>query len=112
MNLGSPISVIILLEAFPVFGSILARKFSEGLVNLGEWHGMKTEQKCLIIRKGGLKLKPSALEFLFKPEDILGTLTVDRTDESLSSGIIEPDTFFDSINPGDLIIFAPDEETD
>ena len=94
-------------EAFPVHGSILARRFDEGLINLGSRHGLAPDQRYLIIKKGRLGFGPNSLEFLYKPDDVLGTLTVSTTDESLSAGVIEARTFFDNINPGDLVIVEP-----
>jgi tetratricopeptide (TPR) repeat protein len=88
---------------FPLRGEILQREFERGLLNLGLADGLKEGEQLLIIPKNALSLKYDRLEFSWKPEDILGKLTVKKLDDLVCEGLIEKSGFFDRINPGDTV---------
>jgi hypothetical protein len=93
-----------LTERFPLRGSLMKREFERGLVNLGGLDGLKAGDSLLIFPEKAVTLKHDVLQFAYKPEDILGTLSVTRTDDAVSEGTIEKRGFFDRINPGDTVI--------
>ena len=93
-----------LAERFPLRGDLLRREFERGLVNLGSLDGIKDGDSLLIVPEKSLSLKHDTIEFVHKPDDILGTITIVRTDDMVSEGIIEKQGFFDRINPGDAVI--------
>lgn len=94
-------------ESFPLRGALLAREFDRGVINLGTLQQIKEGDSFVIIKKGKLRYKPDSIDFSFKEEDVLGSLTISRTDENLSEGTIKRSSFFDRINPGDELILKP-----
>jgi len=92
-------------------GTILERKFTTVLVNLGRMDGLQREHKFSIIRKGNLNLKSDDFGHEYTDDGIVGTLTIEESDELVSTGEVEWDGFFDMINIGDFIIpFIEEEE--
>jgi tetratricopeptide (TPR) repeat protein len=96
-------------ESFPLKGALLAREFDRGVVNLGAFQQIKKGDTFNIIKKGKLRYKSDTIGFSYDGEDVLGSFVVDRTDESLSEGIIKPVSFFDRINPGDELVLKPSD---
>jgi tetratricopeptide (TPR) repeat protein len=94
-------------ESFPLRGALLAREFDRGIVNLGTMQQIKAGDVFDIIKKGKLRYSPNSIGYSFEEQDILGSFTVERTDENLSEGSITPSSFFDRINPGDELILKP-----
>jgi hypothetical protein len=93
-------------ETFPLGGTILAREFDRGLINLGIMEGVATDNEFLIIKKGRLKYRTDRVDFLYQEDDVLGRIRITQTDENLSEGTILPSTFFDRINPGDEVVMV------
>ncbi len=98
-------------ESFPPKGTLLAREFDEGLINLGKIDGLEQGQTLLIIKKGRLLYRSDEISFRYQEEDVLGRLELTRVDENIAEGTIVPASFFDRINPGDeLIVFEGEGE--
>jgi tetratricopeptide (TPR) repeat protein len=88
---------------FPLRGELLQREFERGLLNLGLIDGIKEGEELLIVPTAALHLKYDSLEFTWKPEDVLGKITVSRLDDMVAEGTIGKIGFFDRINPGDTV---------
>jgi tetratricopeptide (TPR) repeat protein len=88
---------------FPLRGELLRREFERGLLNLGLIDGLREGEALLIVPTASLNLKYDSLEFIWKPEDVLGKIIVTRLDDMTAEGTIEKNGFFDRINPGDTV---------
>lgn len=97
-------------ELLPLQARLLTREFDCGVIDLGRLNGVEEEDNFIIIKKGKLKYKNDDIGFIFKERDVLGEFTVTRSDENIAEGIITKKSFFDRINPGDILI--PPQLTD
>jgi hypothetical protein len=93
-------------------GSLLDKRFDQGLINLGERNGIEKEMTFFILESGAVSLDKGDIGISYSQEDRLGTFTVTETDELVSEGTIESDLFFDLINPGDQVVLPPPEENE
>ncbi len=93
----------------PVRGRLLERRFDKGIVNLGRASGVRDGEKLLVVRKGGVQLANDRIGLRWRDEDLLGELTVTRTDENLCEGSVAGKSFFDRINPSDEVLRAAAE---
>ena len=91
-------------EALPLRGSLLARQFDRGVVNLGLYDELESGAELAIVRKGRVRLSNDRIGVIAEDRDILGTFTVETLDEVISEGIVAKRSFFDLINVGDQII--------
>jgi tetratricopeptide (TPR) repeat protein len=96
----------------PARGTLIAREFDRGLVNLGRLDGVKEGDRYSIIRQGKVGLRHEEVGFAAAPEDVLGEFTVTRADENIAEGLITRDNFFDLINLGDRLIQPYEADTD
>jgi len=88
-------------------GTLLVRKFDQGLIDLGTFQGLKKDDKLVIVRKGGVRLNPDTPGLSFEAKDSLGDFLVTGVDEGVSEGTVKIRGYFDYINPGDQVVFAP-----
>jgi tetratricopeptide (TPR) repeat protein len=88
----------------PMSGTLIAREFDRGLINLGRLDGVSVEDRFSIVRQGRVVLSHEEVGYAAEEEDILGELTVTRVDENIAEGLITRDDFFDLINLGDRLI--------
>ena len=96
--------------SLPVRGTLLARKYNKGLIDLGSYHGIDENDELIIIKKGMIELDHSKIGLLYRDKDVIGKFKVTQTDENLSEGLIQKKNFFDFINPEDeLVIDIPKE---
>jgi len=91
-------------DALPLKGTLLARQFDRGVIDLGKHDGLEPAQVLSIVKKGRLRLENSRIGLTTNREDILGTFTVSAVDENISEGTVQKRSFFDLINSGDEII--------
>lgn len=94
---------------FPFRGELLKRQFERGIVSLGIVDGIKKGDKLEIVSSKKISLKFDSIEFVYKPEDVLGTVVVTSVDDLVSEGTVEKTGFFDRLNPGDTVIAAKPE---
>jgi tetratricopeptide (TPR) repeat protein len=99
-----------IIDLFPVKGTLIAREYNDGIVNMGRMQGISPDEVFLIIKNNGIELSMDSIALEYDEDDVLGRLTVTETDENLSLGIIETENFFDEINIGDELILLPQEE--
>jgi hypothetical protein len=91
-------------DMLPVRGSLLARQFDRGIVDLGLYDGLEPDQELSIVRKGKIRLRNDIIGVTADDRDVLGTFTVEALDEVVSEGTVSKRSFFDLINPGDELI--------
>ncbi len=89
----------------PVRGTLLVRKFGQGLVDLGTFQGLKKGDKMLIVRQGGVRLQPDTPGLSYNEKDIVGDFEVTGPDEGVSEGTVTGRGYFDYVNVGDQVVF-------
>lgn len=99
-----------LAAEFPLYAHILARRFDQVLIDAGWVDGLDVADELVIIKREAIETGKVALELEYAAKDILGTMNVTELDELISEGRVTKDPFFDLINIGDRVIFAPTVE--
>ncbi len=90
-------------EILPARGTLLVRKFGQGLVDLGTFQGLKKDDKLVIVRQGGVRLRPDAPGLTYDDGDVVGDFLVTGTDEGVSEGNVTGRGYFDYVNVGDQV---------
>ena len=90
----------------PARGSLLLRKFGNGLIDLGTSHGVKKGDTLIIVRQGGVRLQADGPGLAYDDKDVIGDFHVSGADEAVSEGVVTNRGYFDYINAGDQVIFA------
>ncbi|MGA2977179.1 MAG: tetratricopeptide repeat protein [Spirochaetia bacterium] len=90
----------------PVRGTLLVRKFGEGAIDIGTFQGVKKGDSLVIVRKGGVRLRPDAPGLIYDDRDVIGDFRVTGVDEAVSQGTVTGRGYFDYINAGDQVLFA------
>lgn len=93
---------------FPLRGSLVQRKGTAALINLGARDGVEPEMKFTVVREKALSLSGDDVFFHYTPADVLGTFTVSETDDKVSGGILEKNGFFDTMAVRDDVLFVKD----
>ena len=99
-----------LAAEFPLYAYILARRFDKVLIDAGWVDGLDIDDELIIVKGEAIETGKVALEFEYSEEDILGTMTVTDLDELIGEGNVKKDPFFDLVNIGDRVIYAPTVE--
>ncbi len=94
----------------PIAGELIDREFDTALIDLGRWDGVAEDDEWLIIKRSALSLATDRVGFFYKPDDVIGTFTVTRTDELISEGTLAQSRFFDLVNIGDKVIYERTDE--
>ncbi|HTP60279.1 MAG TPA: tetratricopeptide repeat protein [Spirochaetia bacterium] len=102
LKLGSQVAATL-----PLRGTLLVRKFDQGLIDLGTFQGLKKGDSMVIVRKGRVQMNPDTPGLSFASGDALGDFLVTGVDEGVSEGSVKIRGYFDYINPGDQVVFAP-----
>ncbi len=92
-------------------GSLLKRRDSRGLIDLGSQDGLKKGDKLIVIRKASLDVAPDGLGPSFPKDAVVAEYTVTLLDEEISEGSLVSAGFFDTINAGDEVVLLPAEAT-
>jgi tetratricopeptide (TPR) repeat protein len=103
LSLGDKLNAML-----PLRGRILARRFDQALIDLGSMHGLKKDDKLLILKKGSVSLHNGRVGFSYNDSDIVGEFTVTGPDEAVSEGTIKTKGYYDLVNIGDEVIFEPE----
>jgi hypothetical protein len=90
--------------ALPARGTLVARSYDRGLVDLGSRHGMQVGTRLAIVRKGRVRLDIDAPGTVWDDADIIGDFTVTGVDEAVSEGTIARRGTFDFVNTGDEVV--------
>ncbi len=105
---------VLLSEAMPLKGKLIARRGNDAVVNLGKTDGVENGQAYTIIKKGQLFTADEGIGSFYDEGNVLGTFTVDSVSEDISEGTVKQKGFYDRINAGDeiLLVSAPAGEAD
>jgi hypothetical protein len=98
-------------DLLPARGTLLVRKFGQGVIDLGTFQGVKKDDKLVIVRQGGVRLRPDAPGLAFDDADVVGDLVVTATDEGVSEGTVTGRGYFDYINIGDQVTYPVKKAT-
>jgi tetratricopeptide (TPR) repeat protein len=101
----------ILFHNLQTWGKIIDRKFNQILLDIGKMQGVEVEDTFYVIRDTDLEIKKDSIGLNFDPSSILGEVSITKTDDLVSEGILKKYNFFDLINSGDLLIKRTEEMT-
>jgi tetratricopeptide (TPR) repeat protein len=99
-----------LSTALPFRGSLIRRRSSQGLLDKGRADGVEAGAEYDVVKSGQAFVRNEGIGLVYSPEDVVGKLRIERTDEEVSMGILARQGFFDRISLGDEIILQ-DEQT-
>jgi tetratricopeptide (TPR) repeat protein len=91
-------------DLLPPRGSLLSRKFGQGMIDLGSFQGMEMNEALVIIRKGKVQLRSDGPGLSYDDSDVLGDFHITGLDEAVSEGAIKGRGYFDYVNIGDQVI--------
>lgn len=86
-------------------GTLLVRKFGQGAVDLGSFQGVKQGDAMVIVRKGGVRLRPDGPGLAYDDRDVIGDFKVAGLDEAVSEGSVTGRGYFDYVNAGDQVVY-------
>ncbi len=87
-------------------GTLLTRKFGQGVIDLGSFQGVKKDDALVIVRKGGVRLRSDGPGLLYDDSDAIGDFKVTGLDEAVSEGSVTGRGYFDYVNIGDQVVYA------
>ena len=93
-------------ELLPPKGSLLTRRFGQGVVDLGSFQGVKKADAMVIVRKGRVQLRSDGPGLAYEEKDVLGDFKVTGLDEAVSEGSVTGRGYFDYVNIGDQVLYA------
>ncbi|HVO39294.1 MAG TPA: tetratricopeptide repeat protein [Spirochaetia bacterium] len=85
-------------------GTLLVRRFNQGLVDEGAFQGLKKGDALIVVRRGGVRLAAEKPGLTYDERDVLGDFQVTGTDEGVSEGTVKIRGYFDYVNAGDMVI--------
>ncbi len=93
-------------DALPARGTLVQRRFDQGLIDLGSRHGMKVGTRLDIVRKGKVRLAADVPGIAWDDADIIGDFTVTGVDEAVSEGTVKRRGTLspDLVNTGDEVV--------
>jgi tetratricopeptide (TPR) repeat protein len=101
MRVGEQVSGLLAVR-----GKLLERKFGQGIIDQGTFQGLKKDDKLVIVRQGGVRLRPDGPGLTYDDKDVVGDFAVTATDEAVSEGNVTGRGYFDYVNAGDQVLFA------
>jgi tetratricopeptide (TPR) repeat protein len=93
-----------LSAALPFRAELIGRRASQGLMDKGRADGVQAGLEYDVVKKGQAFIRSEGVGLAYSPEDVTGTLRIDRADEEVSAGVLSRQGFFDRIGIGDEII--------
>ncbi|NNM67130.1 MAG: tetratricopeptide repeat protein, partial [Spirochaetales bacterium] len=93
-------------DVFPLRGSLIQRDGTKALVNLGSRDGVKVGQTFQVIRDQAGDWTGDASWFAVNDADVLGSWTVTKVSDWVSQGDLTQAGFFDTMAPGELVLFV------
>jgi tetratricopeptide (TPR) repeat protein len=93
-----------LSASLPFRGELTARRQGQGLINKGRADGVQDGDVYDVVKKGRPQILNQGIGLSYTTDDLVGTITIDRADEEVSSGSQTRNGFFDRISLGDEII--------
>lgn len=97
--------------SLPQRGTLLARSGDLGLVDLGRADGLAAGDAFLVIKHGGVAIRPDGQGVAWNDADIVARIVVKRLDDELFEGSLERVGFFDRVNPRDVVVREPKPAT-
>jgi tetratricopeptide (TPR) repeat protein len=88
--------------ALPVYGTILARRGDQVLIDLGRTEGLTEGAVLTVIRPGALKTRDTAPGMVYPAADTFATVTVEVVGEGIASGALTVLGYHDRVSLGDL----------
>ena len=89
----------------PARGTLLVRKFDQGLVDIGTFQGLKKGDVLVIVRGGSIRLDAEKPGLAYDEKDVVGDFTVTNPDEGVAEGVVAQRGYFDYVNPGDEVTY-------
>ena len=108
---GSRSIVDQLSNALPFRGELILRRQDQGIIDKGRADGVQNGDEFLIVQRGRTSLLHEGIGLVFNPEDIVGTITIERADEEISLGRITRNGFFDRVSAGDEVFLVRQQST-
>ncbi|MDR0876768.1 MAG: tetratricopeptide repeat protein [Treponema sp.] len=93
-----------LSASLPFRAKLLSRRQAQGLIDKGRVDGVKPETVYDVVKKGRPLVLNEGIGLSYTADELVGTLTIDSTDEEVSAGVLARNGFFDRIEVGDEII--------
>ena len=102
-----------ILSILPVRARILNRNLNEILVDIGKSEGMVKGAEFAVVRKGAMKTSDTGVGLVYNDKDLLGKITITKTSEEISEGLLSDTGFYDRVNSDDEIILLkmPENKT-
>jgi hypothetical protein len=100
MKLASQIA-----DLLPARGTLLVRKFGQGLIDLGSFQGVKKNDALVIVTKGRGQLKSDGPGLSYSENDVVGDFRLTGLDEGVSEGTVTGRGYFDYVNIGDQVLY-------
>ncbi|MGA2642439.1 MAG: tetratricopeptide repeat protein [Spirochaetia bacterium] len=97
-------------DLLPAKGSLLNRKFGQGLIDLGSFQGMKKNDALVIVRKGRVQLRSDGPGLTYDDNDVLGDFRITGLDEAVAEGTVTGRGYFDYVNTGDHVLYPVKKE--
>jgi tetratricopeptide (TPR) repeat protein len=98
-----------LSAALPFRAELIGRRASQGLMDKGRADGVQAGLEYDVVKKGQAFIRSEGIGLAYSPEDVAGTLRIDRADEEVSMGALARQGFFDRISIGDEIILQSEK---
>ncbi|MDR0524287.1 MAG: tetratricopeptide repeat protein [Spirochaetaceae bacterium] len=97
-------------HALPFRGELLRYKQGQGLIDKGRADGVTPEGVYDVVKKGQPLIRHEGVGLAYSPQDVVGTLVIEKIDEEISVGALTRNGFFDRIAPGDEIILQTQKD--
>jgi tetratricopeptide (TPR) repeat protein len=92
-------------DQLPARGTLLTRKFGQGVIDLGSFQGVKKGDSLVIVRKGGVRLRSEGPGLAYDDRDVIGDFKVTGLDEAVAEGTVTGRGYFDYVNAGDQVVY-------
>jgi tetratricopeptide (TPR) repeat protein len=93
-----------LSSSLPFRGELIRRQAAQGLIDKGRADGVTVDTVYEVVQKGQPVILHEGVGLYYSPEDVVGTLRIERADEEVALGVLSRNGFFDRIGAGDEII--------
>ena len=98
-----------LSAALPFRSELAARQAGQGLIDKGKADGVKTGNVYDIVKKGRVSIKNDGIGLVYAPGDIIGTITIQETDEEVAAGNLNRNGIYDRIEARDEVVLQKEQ---
>ncbi|TFG83132.1 MAG: tetratricopeptide repeat protein [Spirochaetales bacterium] len=95
------------LAILPIRGTLLSRKGDRALANMGRVDGVVVGDVFLVVKNGGVAIRPDGPGLTWKDTDVVAKFTVTRLDDEACEGRLQRVGFFDRTNALDTLVREP-----